>query len=223
MNGNQKFAVAIVAFVIVMCLIFSCTTSKDSDVANPEESSSEVILETDSTESYLPGSIHFDLSNAKPYWVARWNSPAFFSNDGYYDGCAYDGEFIMGTRIDSLVYYIERYSGLEKYFYANDLSLDPRATAWWQQSVTHINDTKFATDLYTAVRECLCIREDFSNGHLATLYFVNDIKGLGLLETEKPTLDDIRVVLLRYTRMYYGENLSKQDAENILRKWDRHT
>lgn len=222
MNKKRIFAIGILIFIVIATII-SFSVGDEKKNQEPEIIVTSIkTLDSDPVKTYFKGPIHFNPSKAKPYWVARWNSPGFFSYDDSYDGCAYDAEFIIGTRIDSLVYYIERCSNIEKYFYAKDLSLDPRAAAWWQQSVMDINDNKFVNNFYTAVRECLGIREDFVDGHQTTLYFINEIKRLSLLEEkENPTLSDIRMALLRYTYLYYGENIGKEKAESILKKWDK--
>ncbi|HNV97333.1 MAG TPA: hypothetical protein PKL13_03380 [bacterium] len=222
MNGNRIFAISILIFlVLAIVVLFSIDERNKNQVQNqqstkfiPETISNSVFKESFGEGCVEPNPVkYFDPQNTEYYWVARWNAPCS-------DGAAYDGWFLEGTKIDSLVYYINTDTGKpsEEYFYFKHLTRDPRDTAWWQQNVSYIHEDIDIKTLFDAIAQCACT-EDYPD---ITRYFLDDIKKLGLIHKQNLSREDFRIILLRYTSFYYGDNFTIHQAITRLKKYDSH-
>lgn len=93
---------------------------------------------------------HFNPENSKLFFVKKWNAPAFYSHNGAFNGIAYDWKIFKGTEFGDSVYFMEDtklYSpdfisfvgdsviNVECRFAKDNVSDDPRKTAWWIQSI----------------------------------------------------------------------------------------
>lgn len=225
MSGNHRFATGIIVFILVFGYV-SCFVG-NKDVKNAQQVQerpvvSDSIFNESFREQYMkPNPIkYFDENNAKYYWVKRWNAPCS-------DGGAYDGWFLKGTKVDSLVYYMNGEAGKpsEECFYAKHLARDPRATIWWQSFVSDINKDERVKSFYDAVAICAAT-DDSTRAECreVTKFIIKDIKRLGLFDDlVNPTPEQGRVILLRYTMLYYGEELTWKDAEARLRHLDHRS
>ncbi len=99
---------------------------------------------------------HFDPNNTKLFFVKKWNAPAFYSYNGNFNGISYDWKIFRGTEFSDSVYFVEDrrlYSpefialvgesvvNLECRFAKDNISDDPRTTAWWVRSIELADDS----------------------------------------------------------------------------------
>lgn len=164
---------------------------------------------------------HFDPDNKKVYWVAKWNTPSYFSSDYSWDGILWDGYVFEGTRIDTVVYFIFEWQGesVEKCFHVKNLCTDPRGSSWWQSTVFDIYRNDDIKDIEEAVRECSCIR-DFPNEKQEQIVssIIEEMENLGFWDPGMSNVGtfDMGVALLRYTWKYHGKSLNYEKAARLI-------
>jgi len=218
-------------FYLVLMFVVLIATVMVISCSNENEQRNEFVAQVESKEVEMvekPRSEiieNFDPENVEYFWVQDWNTRAFWSSNQTSDGIMYDGWFVRGTKVDSLVYFLYHKDGrsLEKYFYLTNLTDDPRNSSWWQQNLFSIpKDESIGDNIYDVVKNLCCIEEENVESKAVVENIIQDIKKLGLLERENPRLFEIGIALVRYTNLYYKEtpyydgDLSYDQAARLL-------
>lgn len=142
----------LVVFVFIsLFFLSSCRNSKTLEGA-------DALSYLDDQELFEVNGVyrHFDPMNSKLYFVKKWNAPAFYSYNGAFNGTAYDWKIFRGTEYGDSVYFIEdkelyspdfialvgdSIASVECRFANDNVSDDPRTTAWWLSALESGADT----------------------------------------------------------------------------------
>lgn len=155
--------------------------------------------------------IHFyDSQKVELYWPKNWWEVEVYLSLDTVDP---NGEFmsddeeinshpIHGTQIGERVFFIDPYSGGEKFIFIDELTTDPRNTITWQQEVVNSD----YTTLWDAIAKAGELNDGIPlhNDKVAAIIF--HMKELHLIENEyKMTTEDINKALTAYTEFaIYG-------------------